>query len=438
MKEFDKIIGYSSEKKELEQIADCLKNSDVYKKLGVNAPRGLLLHGEPGVGKTLMSACLIEASGRKAFICRKNKPDGAFVSEITRVFSEAKENAPSIVFLDDMDKFANSDSRHRDTDEYVTVQSCIDSIKGSDVFVLATANRTDCLPRSLLRAGRFDRRLRISAPKGADALEIISHYLEGKNLADDVDKKYIARLMDGHSCAKLETIINEAGLYAGFDRKDKISMSHFMRAYLRDMYGETRDEDDDEDDDDDYYSSTAPDAQLLRVACHEAGHAVISEILDPGSVTLVSVGGLRGGDRDGFTAYCNVNSLPPFENAVIRAITGLGGMAAVENKFGINHGGAAADLDSVFGIVSKMIENDGICGLHLHGYGFRNTSDLDSKIEQATIAEVEKYYLKAKQILACNSEFLDKLITALSEKKLLTTPEIGEIRNSCKIVPFAA
>ncbi|MBR3438483.1 MAG: AAA family ATPase, partial [Clostridia bacterium] len=72
MKEFDKIIGYSSEKKELEQIADCLKNSDVYKKLGVNAPRGLLLHGEPGVGKTLMSACLIEASGRKAFICRKN------------------------------------------------------------------------------------------------------------------------------------------------------------------------------------------------------------------------------------------------------------------------------------------------------------------------------------------------------------------------------
>ena len=166
MKAMDKIIGYSSIKRELRQISDTLKNREAYDKLGVSSPRGLLLYGDPGVGKSLMAAAIIEESGRQAYTCRKDKPNGDFVKYIKETFDKAAENAPSIVFLDDMDKFTNGDERHPDAEEYVTVQSCIDEVKGKEVFVLATVNNIRNLPRSLRRAGRFDRTIEVEAPRG--------------------------------------------------------------------------------------------------------------------------------------------------------------------------------------------------------------------------------------------------------------------------------
>lgn len=182
MNEFDKIIGYKDIKAELIRLCDVLKNNEKYKALGVTPIGGLLLNGDPGVGKTLMANCFIKESGRKAFVCRKNKPDGEFVNGIKNVFTEATENAPSIVFLDDMDKFANEDNYHRNAEEYVTVQSCIDEAKGKDVFVLATTNGTNNLPDSLLRAGRFDTVINVDAPKGEDAVEIVKYYLAQKEI----------------------------------------------------------------------------------------------------------------------------------------------------------------------------------------------------------------------------------------------------------------
>ena len=424
MKEFDRIIGYTAEKKELEQIADCLRNTEVYKNLGVSAPCGLLLYGEPGVGKTLMSDCLIKASGRKAFVCRKNKPNGEFVNEITKTFEQAQKNAPSIVFLDDMDKFANEDDRHPDAEEYVTVQSCIDNIKGKDVFVLATANDVHRLPRSLRREGRFDRQLEIDAPKGADATAIISHYLDGKALADDIDREYIARLMEGDSCAKLETLINEAGVYAGFDRADKITMQHFMRAYLRSEYG--ADYDDDCDD------CNSGEINISDTIWHEAGHTVVSEVLYPGSVTLVSVSGIGTG-KNGFTSYRNVNNLLPIDYGKIRAVGSLAGAAAIEQKFGVPGCGASSDYSQAFRVVRRLVEDDCICGFHLHDSTYGNSEELNSKIEQATAAKIEEYYRKAKEIIALNSEFFEKTANALAKKKLLTAPEIQAIKSGCAV-----
>lgn len=109
MSEFDKIVGYNDVKKELVRICDVIKNSEKYQALGVASLGGLLLDGVPGVGKTLMANCFIDESGLKAFVCRKNKPDGEFVNVIKSTFDEASKNAPSIVFLDDMDKFANQE-----------------------------------------------------------------------------------------------------------------------------------------------------------------------------------------------------------------------------------------------------------------------------------------------------------------------------------------
>ena len=165
-------------------------------------PSGILLCGDMGLGKTLMARCFIAESGCKAFTLRKEKPNGDFINQIKETFEEAKKDSPVIVFLDDMDKFANEDYTHCDAEEYVTVQSCIDDCKGEGVFTLATVNDRYCLPDSLWRAGRFDKVIEVNLPKGKDAIQIIEHFLNQKQGIGDVDIVEISRLMEGRSCAE--------------------------------------------------------------------------------------------------------------------------------------------------------------------------------------------------------------------------------------------
>lgn len=433
---FDQIIGYTAVKKELQQIADTLKNRAAYDKLGVSAPQGLLLHGEPGVGKSLMASAVIEASGRKSFTCRKDQPNGDFVKVIKSTFDKAAANAPSIVFLDDMDKFANGDERHRDAEEYVTVQSCIDESKGKDVFVLATANDTRCLPHSLLRAGRFDRVLEIEAPHGKDALNIIAHYLKSKKTVNDIDVKTIARIMDGRSCAELETVINEAGLYAGYERAESITMDHFMKACLHTVFHVPPTADACEDEDD--FGSLSDGSKVVsQLVYHEAGHAVVAEVLCPESVTLVSAYS-RGGGRGGFTAYYSDGTGAPLYESKAHIVRSLGGIAAAEQKYGVFDAGGKRDLDQAFAAMKDLVVNKCISGLHLHQDEYDGDSEaLKREQEYAVSAEVEKHFRKAKEILSLNMEFLDRVAAALAEKRLLSAADIREIKRECVIVPVA-
>ena len=436
MSKFDEIIGYSGVKRELRQIADTLKNHEVYNRLGVSAPRGLLLYGKPGVGKSLMAGAVIENCGRKAFVCRKNQPNGDFVREIKATFQKAMENVPSIVFLDDMDKFANGDADHPDAEEYVTVQSCIDEAKGKDVFVLATVNNLRCLPYSLRRAGRFDRMIEVDVPRGNDAVAIIQHYLENKKTVENMDVKTIARIMDGRSCAELETVINEAGLYAGYSRSEYITMDHFMEAVLRTVFRVPAPS---VSDNEDFYSSLDnPNAIVSQLVYHEAGHAVVSEILCPESVTLVSAHNRGDGSR-GFTAYYDDNSWTPLHWAKSRIVSGLAGIAAVEQKFGMFDYGGSNDLDKAFCGVRDLVVNTCSNGLHLHSFDWfsEDSERLKSEQQQVIAAEVEKFYKKAKEVLALNNEFFEKLAVALAKKKVLSAAEIQQIKSQCPIQPVA-
>ena len=415
MSEFDKIIGYKDIKTELIRLCDVIKNADKYKALGVAPIGGLLLDGDPGVGKTLMANCFIKESGRKAFVCRKNKPDGEFVNEIKNVFTEAAENAPSIILLDDMDKFANEDDYHRNAEEYVTIQSCIDEIKGKDVFVLATTNGTDNLPRSLLRAGRFDYVISVDAPEGKDAVEIVKYYLSQKKAVAEIDAEEIARLLNGKSCAVLETVINTAGQYAGYENKEMIDVDDIIRACLRVIYNAPE--------------STAPHNPVVleRTAYHEAGHAVIAEILESGSVDLVSVR-KNTGAVGGFTAYHNPDdywiSKTHMENRVIAI---LGGKAATELIFGEADTGANNDLHRAFDIVQRFADN--YCS---YGFGYWEGRDSSSdrllRREDRITADMETYYARARKILIDNKAFLEALAKRLQEKDTLVSSEIKEIK----------
>ncbi len=420
MKGFENVIGYADIKRELARICDLLKNEQKYSALGVTPPGGLLLHGEPGVGKTTMAKCFIAVCGRKMFICRKLKPDGEFVNEIKDTFDEAIAHAPSIVFLDDMDKFANDDRYHRNSEEFVALQSCIDEAKGKDVFVLATANDLDNLPDSLLRAGRFDKVISVKNPTGQDAVAIIRHYLGKKNFIGEIDAEEIAKILNGKSCAELETVINEAGIYAGYAGKDKIDMNDIIKACMRVIYKAPE-------------SETVEDEFLEQTAYHEAGHAVVAEVLEEGSVSLVSVCE-HGSGIGGITAYYQPDryfrAKKYMENRVLAI---LAGKAATEVKYGETDVGANSDVNRAFGIVARFI--DDYCT-----YGFESRVEGDSsnalyeRREVQIYTEIQRYYQTARKILIQNREFFEKLASSLVEKKTLTGKDIRVIKKTCKIV----
>ena len=415
MSEFDKIIGYKDVKNELVRLCDIVKNGEKYRALGVAPVGGLLLDGEPGLGKTLMANCFIKESGRKVYVCRKNKPDGEFVNEIKNTFFEAMENAPSIILLDDMDKFANEDNNHRNAEEYVTVQSCIDEVKGKDVFVIATTNGTDNLPKSLLRAGRFDTIIEVKAPEGQDAADIIKYYLSTKKTLFDVNAEDVARIMNGKSCAALETVINIAGQYAVFADKEYIDMDDITRACLRVIYKAPE--------------SSAPHNKtvLEKIAYHEAGHTVAAEMLESGSVDLVTVR-KNTGSVGGLTCYHSPDdywvSKKHMENRVIAI---LAGKAATEIVFGETDTGANNDLNRAFDVVSRFA--DEYCA---YGFGYwvdYGTSEaVKAKKDERIVADMEHYYIEAKKILIKNRVFLDMLAKKLQEKDTLVYSEIKAIK----------
>ena len=420
MSAFDKIIGYESIKEELKQLCDIMHNTDIYEKLGAKKPKGLLLHGDPGVGKSLMARTFMEESGRKSYIIRRSKHDGDFINELKAIFTEAAQNAPSIILLDDMDKFVVED---KSTAEYVAVQACIDDVAFSDVYIIATTNELYQIPDSLLRAGRFDCKVHVKWPKGDDALKIIQHYIMSKSVAHDLNIDDIAKMLHGKSCAELETIINEAAIYAGFERSDKIAMEHIVRSFLRSEYGMSNSAEEIEP------------ARLEMTAYHEAGHAVISELLRPNSIGMASIHTCANENWDGFVIRCSA-----WENTSNTLLMLLAGKAATELKYGTVDEGAVTDIAHATKIVRENVTKEGLCGIGaldvFKSYEEPSTL-LRARQEDAIHAELERYLSQAKAILAKNIEFLDAVATALLEKKTLLHSDIKKLKEACGSNGFA-
>ncbi len=415
MSKFDKVVGYEDIKAELIRICDVVKNPEKYARLGVQMPRGIMLWGKPGLGKTLMAKCFIEESGCKTFIIRKEKPDGEMVNEIRDVFNKAKAEGRTIVFLDDLDKFANEDNQHPDAEEYVAVQACIDSCKDSEVFVLATANDKWCLPGSLLRSGRFDKVIEIECPNGEDAVKVVNHYLSQKKSMGEVDAVLIARILEGHSCADLEMVVNEAGIFAGFEGRDVISQQDILRAAMRLLF-----EGPEHIADTDFEYSK-------NIAIHEAGHVVIAEVFYPGSVNLVSICKYES-SHGGYVSYQKINEYAKTSDVLEKVVMrSLGGKAAIEVVCGQVCVGCTDDVGDAFRLVSKLVDDFCAYGFETFTYG-QSSEWLLANNNQLVAKEVNRYYQQAKRVLIENREFLDKLAGALMEKKTLLQKDIKEIR----------
>ena len=425
MSAFDKVIGYKTIKNELLQICDMIRNKGVYEALGAKLPQGILLYGNPGLGKTLMAKCFVKESGLPAFTVRRNKGNDDFIGSITETFQKAKENAPSIVFLDDLDKFANEDDEHRDAGEYVAVQAGIDEVKHCDVFVLATANNIWKLPDSLKRSGRFDRKIEVQCPTERDAKDIISYYLSDKNVSENVNMDDLCKMIDYSSCAVLETILNEAAIHAAYRRKACIEMEDLVKAVLRMQY----------DAPDDYTKSS--DEEMRRTAIHEAGHLVVCEVLCPGSVGLASLRGSGRDAKDGFIRTCVSLSRRPYD-----VLVSLAGKAAVELYYAdAVASGCQNDINRALNLIREGTAASATLGFGMVDVStrrFSHTSEsMNSRSEAVTQAELERFMLKAKDILLKNRSFLEKATAALLEKGTLLASDIQALRENTTITGVA-
>lgn len=425
MNEFDKVIGYESIKKELLQICDMIHNKKIYEEMGAKLPKGVLLFGAPGLGKTLMAKCFVTESGLSAYTVRRNSGTDNFVGEITKIFEKAKENAPAIVLLDDMDKFANEDQNHRDAEEYVAVQAGIDEVKESDVFVLATANHIRKLPDSLLRSGRFDRKIEVCAPTAKDADEIVRHYLKNKKVSDDINLEDVTKMIQYSSCAELEAILNDAAILAAFARRESITMNDMVQSVLKTKYNAP-----------DVYTKTSEE-ELRKTALHEAGHLVACEALIPGSVGLASI---RSSGRDatgGFVRICEEIKRRPHH-----VLISLAGKAAVELYYAETcAGGCQSDIENAFEAIRAGISENGTLGfgmIDVATHRFPETSEnMNARNEAVVHAELERYMLKTRDILLKNRDFLEKAAALLLEKETLLYSDIKNLRESIRLVPIA-
>ena len=425
MSAFDKVIGYETIKNELLQICDMIHNREHYEALGAKLPQGILLYGDPGLGKTLMAKSFIEESGLKAYTVRRNKGNDDFIGNITNTFEKAKENAPCIIFLDDMDKFANEDSNHRDAEEYVAVQSGIDEVKNYEVFVLATANDIVKLPGSLVRTGRFDRKISFHCPTNKDADKIIAHYLSDKKMSDNVNMEDLSKMISYSSCAELETIVNEAAINAAYERKTSIEMNDIVKSVLRMQYHSP----------DNYTKVSAED--LKKTALHEAGHLVVSEVLCSGSVGLASIRSAGRSSIGGFIHRCK-----DFVRRPYHVLVSLAGKAAVELYYSeACASGCSNDINRAFNLIREGISENATRGFGMIDVATRRFPDtsenMNSRNEAVTHAELERYMFITRDILLKNRDFLEKATEALIKKETLLYSDIQAIRKNTTITEVA-
>ena len=417
MDKFDeKVIGYDSIKETLRQIADVLKRPEAYKEKGVSMPRGLLMESAPGLGKSLMASILMEESGRKSFVFRRINEGNTFLGEMKDIFDVAKEEAPSILLLEDLNLYVESNSPY--APEWACLQACIDETSDADIFVIATTNDTRYMPQSLLRPGRFDYILNLNPPLGKTAEDIVSYYLHDKNLAKDVQISDIVKAMPQVSCATLETVMNLAALNSVYQGHEHIQKEDITEALLQVVYKLQKTD------------KETDSTELQKIAVHEAAHAVVGEVLHPGSIGIVTVRGSQGvigGMVNGCATYAQNEE--EFLDEVTKILAGRAGVSLI---YGVMDIQASADIEQA----DKLMD---IWQCRFAGGGFVGIESGDNRMSEQRLsyneaiksAKLEELYRRAYKILHDNRDFLLAVQKELLEHETLLNSDLAKIRESC-------
>ena len=374
------------------------------------------MESDPGLGKSLLASILMEESERKPFVFRKTSQENSFLDELRAVFAMAKEEAPSILLLEDLNLYVESNSPY--APEWACLQACIDDAKDTDLFVIATTNDTRYMPPSLLRPGRFDYVIYLQPPIGEIAENIVSYYLRDKDLAEDVLISDIVKAMPKVSCATLGTVMNLAALNSVYQGHEHIQKEDITEALLQVVYKLQKTD------------KETDSTELQKIAVHEAAHAVVGEVLHPGSIGIVTVRGSHGaigGMESGFAVYAK--SEEEFQDKIIKTLAGKAGTALI---YGIMDIRAAADIKK-----ADQLLDIWLC--HFAGGGFSGVEPSENRLSEPRLsyneaiksAKLEELYRRAYKILYDNRDFLLAVQKELLEHETLLNSDLAKIRESC-------
>jgi cell division protease FtsH len=438
---FDDVAGIDEAENELIEIVDFLKNPAKYQRLGGTVPKGVLLVGAPGTGKTLLARAVAGQAGVPFFSLSASEfvemIVGVGASRVRDLFRQAREAAPSIVFIDELDAIGRTrgsgaqlgghDEREQTLNQILTEMDGFDSREG--VIVLAATNRADVLDLALLRPGRFDRRIVVQRPDRAGRAAILKVHTKNVPLAPDVSLEHIAAETPGLVGAELRNLVNEAALLAARKDVNAVRAEDFGEAMEKITLGPAR-------------NILLNPADRERTAYHEAGHALVA-LLVPGSDPVHRISIIPRGMALGATYMLPVDDRNSFAEDYLRArITGaLGGRAAEKLVYGVVTTGAENDLRQVTEIARHMVlrwgmseklgpisfvapQDDGLPPAFQH----QPYSDATAEVIDAEVRLiVEKSHVEADRLLAEHRDTLDALANALLKAESLNEKEIREL-----------
>lgn len=436
---FKDVAGLKEAKIEMMEILDFLKNPEEYTKLGAKIPKGILLVGPPGTGKTLLARAIAGEAKVPFFSLSGSEFVEMFVgvgaSRVRDLFKQAKEKAPSIVFIDEIDAVGRSRDKvnaFRTNDEREnTLNQLLAELDGfgtnTGVIVLAATNRADILDKALLRAGRFDRHIYLELPTKEERIEIFNVHLKPIKKKENVDIDLLASLTPGFSGADIANICNEAALIAARKKKNKVEQEDFNQARDRIVGGLER------------KSKIISAKEKEIVAHHEAGHAVASWYLDHVE-SLVKVSIIPRGKSLGAAWY-----LPEERQIVTRAqfldqmCAALGGRAAEEIIFNEISSGALDDLEKVTKQAYNMVAYFGLdeevgpisfydsTGLYDRILGKPYSENMGKLIDTEVHNLITTQYKRVKEILIAHKDELEQLAKLLLKKEVADKDSLEKI-----------
>ncbi len=437
---FKDVAGIDSEKQELSEIVDFLKNKDKYKSLGARVPRGVLLSGQPGTGKTLLARAIAGEADVPFFAASGSDFSGIIVglgvAKIKEIFEMAKRNAPCILFIDEIDAIGQKRSTHsyNDQDREQTLNQLLIEMDGfandTGIIVIGATNRADMLDAALLRPGRFDRQVYIELPDMAGRREILDLYAKRVKISDSVNLLDLARGTTGFSGADLENLLNEAALHAVRNGRDKITHDDIEEARDKIIMGPRK------------VRKMRPE-DIKLTAYHEAGHAFVSLMYDGIADPIHKATIIPRGRALGMVQHLPIDDKVSMTLAEVRAnlSIALAGRCAEEIFFGADKitTGAESDIAMATRLARYSITTAGLSkrvGLaainQVGTFGIRgaleNASEKTAEIVDSEIRTwLDAAHADATKHLTKNKKTVEKLANALLEHETLTGEEIHEI-----------
>ena len=441
---FSDVAGLEEEKEELEEIVDFLKSPEKYRLMGARIPKGVLLVGGPGTGKTLLAKAVAGEAGVPFFSISGSDFVEMFVgvgaSRVRDLFEDAKRHHPCIVFIDEIDAVARRrgtgmggghDEREQTLNQLLVEMDGFGENEG--IIVMAATNRVDILDPAIRRPGRFDRTVTVGSPDVKGREEILKVHAKDKPLGDDVDLKQIAQNTAGFTGADLENLMNESAIRAAVNNRKFVTQEDIKESFLKIGVGKEK------------KSRIISDEEKRITAYHEAGHAILFHVLpDMNPVYTISIIPTGSGAAGYTMPQMEKDNIFQTKGRLLqRILVGLGGRAAEELVFDDITTGASQDIKQVTAIARAMVTRLGMSekiGLiayeddsdevfigrdwgHTRNYSEETAASIDEEIHRI----VEQSYDRAKAIINEHRAVLDETAARLIEKEKLTREEFEDI-----------